>query len=143
MNDESMEQIEQHLAGLRPKGAPRELRDAVLADVRRELRAGRWDRRLARVAAVLLVLGVGLNAGVVLTPAREYDPPLQVTESNVRQSLVNAAVVVAEATDAKTGSEYARQMATMIGHELTADDVAAIDAAVGAGLHMSTNANKG
>jgi hypothetical protein len=34
-------------------------------------------------------------------------------------------------------------MAAMIGHRLTADDVAAIDAAVGAGLHESANGKKG
>lgn len=144
MSDESLEPIETQLSRLRPAGAPRELRDAALADMRRELRAARWDRRLARMAAVLLVVGVGLNVGIMSTTTWEYDRPLPVAESNARQSLVNTAVVVAEATDAKTGGEYARQMATMIGHTLTAEDVAAIDAAVGrAGPHENTNGSKG
>jgi hypothetical protein len=143
MNDESLEQVETRLVGLRPMGAPHALRGAVLADVRRELRATRWDRRLARVAAVLLVVGVGMNSGMGLKPAREYSRSLQVVDSSARQSLVNTAVVVAEATDARTGGEYARQMAAMIGHKLTAEDLAAIDAAVGAGLREGTNGNKG
>jgi hypothetical protein len=143
MTDETLEQIESQLGKMRPVAAPRDSRSAVLADVHRELRASRWDRRLARIAAVLLILGVGMNAGTVLKPAREYSRSLQVAESSARQSLVNTAVVVAEATDARTGSEYARQMAVMIGHRLTADDQAAIDAAVGTGLPVSTNGSKG
>jgi hypothetical protein len=143
MNDESLEQVEKQIGGLRPVGAPHELRGAVMAGVRRELRAAGWDRRLAKIAAVLLIVGVGLNVGIAVTPEREYGRSLHMAESNARQSLVNTAVVVAEATDARTGGEYARQMAAMIGHRLTADDVAAIDAAVGAELHESANGKKG
>lgn len=143
MNDESLKQVEAQLVGLLPVDAPRELRATVLADVRHELRAARWDRRLARAAAVLLIVGVGLNAGIVWKPAVDRGRPSQVAASNARQSLVNTAVVVAEATDARTGSEYARQMAAMIGHTLTADDLAAIDAAIDAGMRKSRNGNKG
>lgn len=143
MNDESIEHIELQISAASQIGAPIELRMAVLANVQRELRAAKWDRRLVRAAAVLLVVGVGLNVGIVLKPAVERGVSSQVAESNARQSLVDTAVVVAEATDAKTGSEYARQMAAMMGHKLTADDVAAIDAAVGAELRNNRERKKG
>ncbi len=144
MFDESLEHVERRMAALQPTGALHELRATVLAKVQRELRASRWDRRLARVAAVLLVVGVGLNAGIALNPAVEQSRSSQMATSNARQSLVNTAMVVAEATDAKTGSEYARQMAAMIGHVLTADDVAAIDEAINRTRSQeNTNERKG
>ena len=58
----------------------------------------------------------------------------------LRQSLVDTAVVVAEATDAATGSRFARQLAAMSGEELTAHEQKAIDAAV---RHVMANGNKG
>jgi hypothetical protein len=145
MNDESLEFIESRLAALHPLVAPRELRGAVLADVRRELRAARWDRRLARVAAVLLAVGVGLNLAIGLqSTGSSHGQPPRVAHSDARQSLLDTAVVVAEATDAATGSRYARQLAAMSGRELTADEAAAIDAAVErAATHATTNGNKG
>lgn len=143
MNDETLAQVEEQLAGVAQRGAPRELRGAVLADVHRELRAAGWDRRLGRLAAVLLVAGVGLNAAVGLKSVREDGRELPLAQSNARQSLVDTAIVVAEATDARTGSRYARQMAAMIGHTLTADDAAAIDAAVRYSPPQGTNGNKG
>ena len=44
----------------------------MLDDVERELRAARWDRRLARAAVVLLVVGVGMNAALVLIESRTH-----------------------------------------------------------------------
>jgi hypothetical protein len=131
MNDDSLEVIERQLTAVLSSGAPPELRGAVLADVQRELRAARWDRRLTRAAALLLVVGVGLNVAIGLrsTGSREAAPQ-QMARSNSRQSLVDTAVVVAEATDAATGSRFARQLAAMSGRELTADEAAAIEAAV-------------
>ena len=143
MSGENVEHIEQQLAGLKPAGAPRALRAAVLADVQRELRASRWDRRLVRAAAVLLIIGVGMNAAIGFRSARDGRPAHLVAESGARQSLVETAVVVAEATDARTGSRYARQLAAMIGHALTEDEAAAIDAAVHLSPTPRTNGNKG
>jgi hypothetical protein len=142
MESESLEQIERQLAALQPSGAPRELRTAVLARVDRELRAGRWDRRLARAAVVLLVVGVGLNASVGLRSmnSRDTRQPITVTSA---QSLVDTAVVVAEVTDAATGRRFARQMAAMAGVELTSAESAAIDAAVKQAAPQATNGNRG
>jgi len=130
MSDETFEQIERQIASVRRPGSPAELRGAVLGEVHRELLAARWDRRLARVAVALLVLGVGMNVAVGVRSAFEVGRVRQVAVLSSRQSLVDTAVAVAEATDAQTGSRYARQVAAMIGHELTVDDAAAIDAAV-------------
>lgn len=65
---------------------------------------------------------------------------LQVARGNQRQSLVEAAVVVAETTDAATGSRLARQLAAMSGRGLTVDEQAAIEAAV---RRAAANGNKG
>lgn len=141
MNDDSLEQIERQVAGSSQLGAPPALRAAVLADVRRELRAGAWDRRLARAAAVLLAVGVGMNVAAGLQSANEIGDRLPVvTQPNPRRSLVDTAVVVAEATDAQTGRQFARQLAAMTGRKLTVDEAAAIDAAVG---HASRDTSEG
>lgn len=140
MNEELLNQIERQVAALRPDGAPSELRSVVLNGVRRELRAGRLDRRLARAAVVLLVVGVGLNiaSGMRATVSRDGFRPL--VRTSTQQSLVDTAVVVAEATDATTGRQLARQLAAMSGRELTADEAAAIDAAV---RRVATNGDRG
>jgi hypothetical protein len=143
MNDKSLEPVEMQLSGLRPVGAPRELRGAVLADVRRELRASRWDRRLARAAAILLIVGVGMNGAMVMQSIREDRRAMHIAESESRQSLMDTAVVVAEATDARTGSEYARQLAFMIGEPLSDDEAAAINAAVNYTPSDDRNGKKG
>lgn len=131
MNDKTCELIEGQLAVVHPKAAPPALRAAVLADVERELREARWDRRLGRAAVVLLLLGLGLNfsAGWQLGGSVK-ERHANVARSEVRPSLVDTAIIVAEATDAETARHYARQLAAMSGREITADEAAAIDAAV-------------
>jgi hypothetical protein len=132
MYDVTLEQIERQVAGVAPEGAPPALRAAVLADVHRELRAARWDRRLARAAALLLVVGVGMNLAAGLQSENIASKrPRGATQANSRRSLVETAIVVAEATDARTGRHFARQLAAMTGHRLTVDEAAAIDAAIG------------
>jgi hypothetical protein len=141
MNDKSLNQIERQLADSELLTAPRELRTAVLRDIERELRAARWDRRLAQVAAVLLVAGVGLNVAIASRTAGSHVRSQQsVAESSKRQSLVDTAVVVAESTDPATGRRFAAQLAAMSGRELTSDEAAAIDAAV---RQVSRNGSKG
>jgi hypothetical protein len=134
MSDESWEQLEERLAaaGL---GAPAALRAAVLGDVRRELRASRWDRRLARTAAAVMLLGVGWNALNVAIDGRgdlRAGPGTErVVVAEVRQdALVQMAATVAEATDAETGRRVARQLAMLGGRELSGEQNAAIDAAL-------------
>ena len=91
---------------------------------------------------MLLVVGVGLNVAIGLRSAGSRDAaPQQIARSSSQQSLVETAIVVAEATDAATGSRFARQLAAMSGRELTADEAAAIDAAVERAAHA--NGNKG
>lgn len=131
MNEEMSELVEGQLAAFLRPAAPPALRAAVLSDVERELRAARWDRRLGRAAVGLLLIGLGLNVsagwqlGGSTKERHEY-----VARSEVRPSLVDTAVIVAEATNAETARRFARQLAAMSGREITADEAAAIDAAI-------------
>jgi hypothetical protein len=145
MSDESLEQVEQQIASVRHSGLPAELRGAVLGGVERELRASRWDRRLARAAAVLLVFGVGMNAALGLQSYGKGDGPLaRERHAESRTSLVDTAIVVGEATDARTAQQFARQMAAITGRKLTESEAAAIDAAVQrTAPQIGTNGNKG
>jgi hypothetical protein len=131
MDSESLEQVERQLAGFRPSAAPAELRASVLAEMHRELRASRWDWRLARAAAVLLVVGIGLNLAIGFSSFGSSDVRSRpVAHSNSQQSLLDTAVVVAQTTDAATGRRFARQLAVLSGYELSKAEEAAIDAAV-------------
>jgi hypothetical protein len=129
MNDELFKQVEKQIASVRAMGSPVELRGAVLSGVERELRAARWDRRLARAAVVVLMLGVTMNAAIGLRSV-ESGQVAHSHRADSRASLVDTAIIVAEATDAATARQYARQMAAMAGRKLTDDEAAAIDAAV-------------
>ena len=101
----------------------------MLADVQRELRAARWDRSLAQAAAVLLIVGVGLNLSIGMRSMEARGARQQIIGSR-SQSLVDTAVVVAEATDVTTGRRFVHQLAAIAGVELTNAEVAAIDAAL-------------
>jgi hypothetical protein len=127
---ESLSDFERRLAGVSSPYAPTELRADVLRDVHRELAAARWDRRLARAAAVLLAIGVGMNLAMGLQSSGSSSATRRVAGGPSRDSLVQVAVTVAEATDPETGSRYARQMAAMSGVSLSSEQSAAIDAAV-------------
>jgi hypothetical protein len=130
MNDDSFHELERQLTAAGATAAPPHLRYAVLADVARELRAARWDRRLARAAAMLLIVGVGLNAALVWQRGGNTDPRhQQFAQQPPSNSLVETAIVVAEATNAETGRTFARQLAALRGRELTDQEIATIDAA--------------
>jgi hypothetical protein len=143
MSEEAFEQIERQIAAIDGLGSPRELRAAVLASVNRELRAARWDRRLGRMAAVLLVVGIGLNVAIGQPDGSGGGETARVRRSEARPSLVDTAIVLAEATDAVTAQRFARQMAAMTGRELTADEAAAIEAAVRRPASRNTPRNRG
>ncbi len=128
MSDDSFELIERQLAGGHSAGAPIALREEVLRSVQHELRAARWDRRLARAAVVLLVVGLGLNAATLL-PGHAPSSRLLAVAPN-QESFVQLAISVAEATDVRTGRQVARRLAAMVGQPLSGDDAAALDAAV-------------
>jgi hypothetical protein len=129
MNPEPLDEFERQLASARHVGAPTALRGHVLSDVERELRAARWDRRLARAAVVLLVVGVGVNAALVLGDgATRVAPHRQLAAKDSQQAIVDTAIMVAEATNGETGRQFARQMAALSGRELTDREIASIDA---------------
>jgi hypothetical protein len=130
MKTEPLDEFESQLAAARTSGAPAELRRAVLGNVERELRASRWDRRMARVAIVLLAVGIGMNASVALRESRPQGSPSGlIARDRAADSLIEAAIVVTEATDAETGRQFARQLAALSGRELTDQEIASIDAA--------------
>jgi hypothetical protein len=129
MNETDDDALERQLFKVRMGSPPGELRGRVLAKVHDELSAGRWERRFARAAVILLAIGVGINAVVGLRVDRPHDGS-QVAGGPSRESLVDAAVAVAEATDPETGRQYARQLAALSGRSLTLDQASAIDEAI-------------
>ena len=94
-----------------------------------------------RAAALLLTVGVGLNVAIGLRTFEPRDGAHRlVARSSAGPSLIDTAVVMAEATGPATGSRFARRLAAMSGRELTVDELAAIDAAV---RRVIANGNKG
>jgi hypothetical protein len=112
-------------------GAPESLRNAVLAATRRELRAQRWDRRLGRAAAALVLAGIGLNAGVGLISERSTSSS---TAFATNDALVRTAVAVARATDVETGRLLAHQLAVIQDQSISPQQLAALDAAIDTAL---------
>lgn len=133
MNDDDQE-LERRLACAMPRSAPAGLRAATLAQVDRELRAARWDRRFGRLAAAIFVVGVGLNAGLALRGDTRPAGGAEVRMAgNSPTALVETAVVVADATDTETGRLFFRQMTALGGWELSDERMAALEAALGEG----------
>lgn len=122
--------IEERLARHEVSGPATELRGAVLADVHRELAAARWDRRLARAAAVLLVVGIGMNVAMGWQSSGPNSAVRRVADGPSQAAIVQFAVTIAEATDPETGRRFARQLAAMSGISVSSEQSAAIDAAV-------------
>lgn len=128
MKTEPLDDFESQLAAVHTGGAPSALRGTVLKDVERELRAGRWDRRLVRAAVLLLVVGVGINASMAWHgDERAHADVSQHEQTANSESLVATAIVVAESTDAETARHFARQIATFTGHVLTDEEIAQIN----------------
>jgi hypothetical protein len=142
---ETFSELEQQLAAVPMRPAGDALRAAVLAGISLELRAARWDRQLLRVTIMLLLVGVGLNTAIALnTTPRRFHATARNPKFTTRQALVDTAVVIAGVTDRATGSQYARQMATMSGRDLTSEELALLDAALrDAKVHESANGTKG
>jgi hypothetical protein len=141
MDTNNFEELEHRLAGQSMAPPPAALRSAVLTDVHRELAAARWDRHLARAAAVLLAVGVGMNLTVGLQSSGSSGAVRRIAGGPSRDSLVQVAVAVAEATDPETGSRFARQLAALSGMPLSSEQSAAIDLAVK--LHTRPTAANG
>jgi hypothetical protein len=128
MNDTPLKKLEELLTAATSGDVPLQLRDDVLAQVRRELSAARWDRRLGRCASAILFVGIAMNAAMVMRNANT--PHRSRMLANSDDALVRSAVAVADATDFETGRRYARQLAMFGGKQLTDREFAAIDAAI-------------
>jgi hypothetical protein len=125
MND-PLTAIEQQLAAELPARAPSPLRDAVLKEVRRELKSARWDRRLAKTAGTVLAVGIALNVALMVG-GDDFSAPRSTASS---ASLVKTAVAVARATDAQTARQLASQISAWNGHVMTSEQLATLDAAI-------------
>jgi hypothetical protein len=128
MNEHEFEHLEHLLSTRILPGPPATVRAAVLAEVRQELSASRWDWWLARVAGMLLVVGLGMNAALSISPSRTK--PMAVARVPNPASLAQVAASVAESTDAQTGRRFAIELAALAGWTLSREDFATIDAAV-------------
>lgn len=133
---DSLAQVERQLALLSPGAVPNKLREEVLAGMRRELRASRWDRRLGRVATFVLLIGVGMNAVMALGMS---DGRHLMGKETSRNSLLQTAVAVALATDVETGRQVAQQLAAWSGQVMTDEQVAAFEAALAAELRKGND----
>jgi hypothetical protein len=113
--------LERQLDAALPPALPVELREAILGRVHGQLNAAKWDRRLGRTAIALIVLGVGLNA----LAGMRFSSPID-TNSNqaiATDTILDLGATVAQATDAETGSRWARQLAALSGRTLTDQQV--------------------
>jgi hypothetical protein len=138
MEPESLGPLESMLADVPVPNAPMALRQQVLRKVDRELAAARWDRRLARTARTLLILGVAMNVAIGVPWTELASPPRQrIVRQQPHETLLEAAVHVAEATDAESGRRFALHLASAAGWTLTTDDLRAIDIAIEQRSHDS------
>lgn len=128
MSDDILNDIERQIVATDAASLPGDLRGKVLADMQRELRAARWDRRLARIVATVLIIGVGLNVVNVMRSSA-VDRPAALHAMNERSAVVDTAIMVAQVSDAATAQQFARQIAAVMGRKLTDDEEAAIGAA--------------
>jgi hypothetical protein len=123
-NLDDLESIERQLTNLPLPSAPPSLRSAVLKDVHRNLKAQRWDRRLARVTAALLAVGIGLNA---TAGWRGPEPAVNRAVVESRPDVIaRVAVLISQATDAETARQFARHLAALDGMTLSPLQEAAI-----------------
>lgn len=128
---DSRSEVEVYLASLARSPTPPGLRDAVMADVRRELRSSRWDQHLARTAAALIAVGLTLN----IATAWNAGSAVAVRRDPTSQALfVRTAATIAQATDAETGRRIARQLAAWNGLAATRELRAAFERALDAEL---------
>jgi len=118
--------VESQLARLRPAVSADILREATLGRVQRELRASRWDHRLARVAAVLLIVGIGMNIATV-KKLPSFSTGNQMAARPTTESIAKLAVTVAEATDIETANLFARHLAALNGFPIGSDQAEAIE----------------
>ncbi len=118
--------VEARLARVLPCVAVDGLRAVTLRQVQRELRAARWDRRLGRLAAVLLAVGVAMNF-VTVNRRPAFPPGGQIASRPTTESIAGLAVTLAEATDRETANLFARHLAALSGFPAGSDQASTIE----------------
>jgi hypothetical protein len=121
---DDLESIERHLTNLPLPTAPPSLRSVVLGNVHNNLKAQRWDQRLARVAVVLLAAGAALNAALVWRGGQSGAS--QSFPASSAELITRAAIEVGELTDAETAKHFAQHLAAMNGTTLSLEQEATI-----------------
>jgi len=106
--------VEVRLTRFTPHVVAEDLREATLDRVRRELRSSRWDRRLGRLAVVLLVVGFALNVATARRPQRLLIGGEHVARPSA-ETIAEAAVSMGEATDFETAAAVGRHLAALNG----------------------------
>ena len=123
-DDVNMNEIERHLLRAAPTRAPDEMRSAILGSMQSELRRARWDRRLARAAAVLVCLAVGLN-GVALWRGYEQQRLAKLQRPTPR-AIVEVAEMITSVTDEETGRWFEEHLLALRTHRPHTDAHAAM-----------------
>jgi hypothetical protein len=127
MNDDSQEQIEQHLARLHRSPPPIALRARTLKLVHRQLAGQLRERQLGRITIVILVLGIGLNWSVGWRDRDWSTGRREIASRPNSDAIVQVAVAIGQATDAETGSRLAQHLAALSGVALSPQQTATID----------------
>ena len=124
--DQFDDSVEIQLARLQPRADVGGLRESTLGRVRRELRSSRWDHRLVRVAAVLLVVGIAMNVATI-RDRRTLPTGGQLATHPTADSIAELAVTMAEENDVKTANIFGRHLASLKGLPLDSHEVVAIE----------------
>jgi hypothetical protein len=110
-DDVNTNEIEQQLLRAVPGRAPAEMRSVILGSMQSKLRSTRWDRRLARTAAVLVCLAVGLNGTAGWRAHREYQ--LAELQRPTPRAITETAEMIASVTDKETGQWFEERMVAL------------------------------
>lgn len=127
-NSDDLELIERQLTNLPLPSAPASLRSAVLTDVHRNLKAQRWDRRMGRTAASLLVVGIGMNAMIGWRNA--LPAPNQTVAEFMPSAITQVAVVMADVNGIEMACQITRHVAALRGTALSQQQEAAIQSLI-------------
>ncbi|HZZ27884.1 MAG TPA: hypothetical protein VFE46_07735 [Pirellulales bacterium] len=127
MDNESLDPIEQQLRLVTPKALPSGLRVLTLLAVHKRLMTQRWERRIGRLTAAVLVLGIVLNWTVGWHDHGALFGREVATSAADSRAIVEVAVAIGKETDAETGRRMAEQLTVLSGAANSPEQAAAIE----------------